>query len=257
MLSCNISCLQLISLSQITALKGPLPKICENQHRPRKSHCGRTLLFVHVAMEHTQRDHYPKHEFYSWVPPGFMASTRCWKHSSEILVRVNATASSGCCKPSAPPHPTALVLYQDLVADGGSENLRVAHQNGPSCGNSDSAPVCGWVLHSTWLFFIKKTICIQHIYLKFQKNTKSVCPLSPQLAVLGWQELAFFSVLLLLSAAYLSYWRLPVNLKRWPFSTDLSHLRANITSLGVCWLFHIFLCELERENLKNTEILQR
>lgn len=67
-------------------------------------------------MERTQRDHYPKHEFYSWVWPGLMALTRCWKHSSEILVHVNMTASSSRCKPSAPPHPTALVLYQDLVA---------------------------------------------------------------------------------------------------------------------------------------------
>lgn len=32
MLSCKISCLQFISLSQVTALKGPLPKMCE--YRP-------------------------------------------------------------------------------------------------------------------------------------------------------------------------------------------------------------------------------
>lgn len=176
-------------------------------------------------MERTQRDHYPKHEFYSWVWPGLMALTRCWKHSSEILVHVNMTASSSRCKPSAPPHPTALVLYQDLVAleafGGCALNSTVFWSSTVSCCWA-CAP-CRLSL----LFLVDRNWPSPLFYLPSISVTGPSCRLEA-VAVLHW-----------------------------PRSLTRCFLVTNVTSLGVCLFFDIFLCELKRENLKNTEILQR
>ena len=65
--------------------------------------------------------------------------------------------------------------------DRASENLRVAHQNGPPSENSDSAPVCGCVLHSPWLLFIKKKPQVWETHKHFRKTQKCFKQFSLQL----------------------------------------------------------------------------
>ncbi len=91
------------------------------------------ILFIfYVRLLHSRSNIHVKQNVFALSPFSFRTalilrgidSTRCWKHSSEILVHIDMIASHSCCRfvgytsmmwISRSPHPKAALLDWDLV----------------------------------------------------------------------------------------------------------------------------------------------